>query len=127
MAFKNSRIRINRGVFRKLEQAQVQALEMTAEYVHTEVPQAQVMPRDTGTLQNEYTYVDYSASSGGVCSVISSTPYARRLYFHPEYHFSKDENAHAGGRWFDPWSDGGSKAKDVKKAYAAFYRKGAGT
>ena len=71
--------------------------------------------------------MDYDASSSGTCSIVSSTPYARRLYFHPEYHFSKDENANAGGKWFEPWSDGGDKAADVKKAYAAFYRQEAGT
>ena len=127
MAFRNSRISLNRGAFRKLEQAQIRALEKTAEYVHTEVQQAQVMPRDTGALQNENTYVDYSALSSGTCSVVSSTPYARRLYFHPEYHFSKEENPNAGGKWFEPWSDRGDKAADVKKAYAAFYRQEAGT
>lgn len=127
MAFRNSSVKINRGVFRKLQRSQIQALEKTAEYVHTEIQQAQVMPRDTGALQNENTYVDYSASSAGTCSIVSSTPYARRLYFHPEYHFSKDENANAGGKWFEPWCDGGDKAADVKKTYAAFYRQEAGT
>lgn len=28
------------------------------------------------------------------------TPYARRLYYHPEYEFNKEHNAEAGGYWF---------------------------
>lgn len=118
---------MDRGVFRKLEQAQINALVKTAEYVHTEIVQAQVMPRNTGALQNEHTFVDDSQASNGSCSIISTTPYARRLYYHPEYHFSKAENPNAGGRWFEPWTDKGEKAKGVKAAYARFYRQEAGT
>ena len=29
------------------------------------------------------------------------TPYARRLYYHPEYNFAKDKNPEAGGYWFE--------------------------
>lgn len=28
------------------------------------------------------------------------TPYARKLYYHPEYNFSTEHNAEAGGYWF---------------------------
>lgn len=127
MTYKNSKVSINSGVIRRLTQAQISALEKTAEYVHTEVVQAQVMPRDTGALQNENTFVDYSNAKQGSCTIVSSTPYARRLYYHPEYHFSKEENANAGGKWFEPWTDTGEKADSVQKAYAQFYKQEAGT
>jgi hypothetical protein len=29
------------------------------------------------------------------------TPYARRLYYNPQYNFSKDKNPNAGGLWFE--------------------------
>lgn len=29
------------------------------------------------------------------------TPYARRLYYHPEYNFSHENNSQAGAYWFD--------------------------
>jgi hypothetical protein len=29
------------------------------------------------------------------------TPYARRLYYNPQYNFSKDKNPKAGGLWFE--------------------------
>ena len=113
MARVTSTIIINQQRIRQLTQAQIQALEMTAEALHTEVVQAQVIPfgeikKETykeygvrgqfakngreykgktktrviyqgGTLQNESTFVDYSNSSKGTCTLVSSTPYARRL------------------------------------------------
>ena len=84
-----------------------QALVQTAEALHTQVVQAQVMPRDTGNLQNESTFVDTSMIGYNKVSLVSSTPYARRLYFHPEYNFSRDENIAAGGEWLIPWLKGG--------------------
>ena len=94
-----STVKMNFPRIRQLEQAQVTALEQTAEALHTEVVQAQVMPFDTGALQTESTFVDYSESRQGKVSIISNTPYARRLYFHPEYHFKTKENPTARGTW----------------------------
>lgn len=102
----DSVISLNWSRIRELTEAQITALEETAEALHTEVVQAEVMPRDTGTLQNESTFVDTSDSASGRVSIISSTPYARRLYYHPEYDFQKYENAFAQGKWYDPWIDG---------------------
>lgn len=99
----NSTIKMNFPKIRQLADAQVQALELTAEALHTEVVQAQVFPRDTGNLQNESTFVDYSQSGQGKVSIVSTTPYARRLYFHPEYHFQTKENPNAKGRWYEDW------------------------
>ena len=74
----NSIIKINTQRLRELSQAQVTALEKTAEALHTEVVQAQVMPFDTGNLQNDNTFVDYSYSKIGCARIVSTTPYARR-------------------------------------------------
>ena len=117
---------INRSRMKELTSAAVVSLEQTGEALHTEVVQAQVMPRDTGALQNESTYVDKSESSMGKVSIVSSAPYARRLYFHPEYNFSRDENIAAGGKWFDPWLPGGTREDFCGKAFARLYRRNAG-
>ena len=71
----NSTVKLNFPKIQQLTRAQVMALEQTAEALHTNVVQAQVFPRDTGNLQNESTFVDYSESSQGKVSIISSTPY----------------------------------------------------
>ena len=119
----NSTVRLNLPKIRELSEMQVKALEQTAEALHTEVVQAQVFPRDTGNLQNESTFVDTSKSKQGKVSIVSSTPYARRLYFHPEYQFSKDENPNAKGKWFEDWEPGGKKEQFTVDVYKEVYRR----
>ncbi len=106
-----SKIKVNWnfGAVRQVEQAVATALEQTAQAVITDVVDEQVMPMDTGTLQNSSTFVETSESSTGVVGIISDTPYARRLYYHPEYNFRTSENKNAGGKWFQPWIDGDKK------------------
>ena len=122
----NSSVKLNMGAILQLELAQIRALEQTAEALHTEVVQKQVMPFDTGNLQNESTFVDCSQSSKGKASLISNTPYARRLYFHPEYNFKKDENPNAKGEWYEDYVPGGKYDTFAQKAYAELYRRIAG-
>lgn len=119
----SSRIRMNFPRIRQLEAAQVKALEQTAEALHTEVVQAEVFPRDTGALQNESTFVDTSESRQGKVSLVSSTPYARRLYFHPEYHFQTDENRHAKGEWYADWLPGGQNEDFCINTFKQIYRR----
>lgn len=119
----NSTVKMNFPKIRQLTQAQVTALEQTAEAVHTEVVQAHVVPRDTGNLQNESMFVDFSESRNGKVSVVHSTPYARRLYYHPEYHFQTDENPNAKGHWFEDWEKGGKHEKFAINAYKEIYRR----
>lgn len=122
----DSIIKFNIPVINVLEEAQIRALEQTAEALHTEVVQAQVMPFDTGNLQNESTFMDNSNRDEGKVSLISSTPYARRVYFHPEYNFKKHENPNAKGLWLEDWLKGGQYEKFAQKAYVEIYRRIAG-
>ena len=117
-----STVKMNFPRIRQLEQAQVTALEHTAEELRTDVKQAQVMPFKTGTLQGEGTFVDYSESRRGKVSIISSTRYARRLYFHPEYHFQTKENPNARGKWYEDWLPGGKKSDFAIDTYKRIYR-----
>lgn len=119
----NSRARLNMPQINRLERAQITALERTAEALHAEVTQAQVFPRDTGHLQDESTFIDYSQSNQGKATIVSSTPYARRLYFHPEYDFQKTANPHAKGRWYEDWMPGGRDAEFCANAFKQFYRR----
>jgi hypothetical protein len=118
-----STVKLNMGRIQELNQAAVSALEKTGEALHTEVVQAQVMPFETGHLQEDATFVEYKNSAQGKVSIISSTPYARRLYYHPEYNFQTDENPFAGGEWFKPWLPGGASAGFAKEAFQRFYKK----
>lgn len=119
----SSTIKMNFGRIRQLSQVTVTALEQTAEALHTEVVQAQVVPRDTGTLQNEKMFVDFSESREGRAVLVHEGPYSRRLYYHPEYDFQKDENPNAKGHWFEDWEPGGGKEKFAPNAFKKFYKK----
>ena len=94
-----SRIELNMSVLNMLDNAQFEALAQTADATLTELRDRQVMPFDTGNLQNDSTFVDDSQRDK--VSIVSSTPYARRLYFHPEYNYRRGNNASAGGKWFE--------------------------
>lgn len=136
----NSIIKMDWGRIRALTDAQATALEQTAEYLHTEVVQAQVMPFDTGAMQGEKTFTagekrsksypdgslainEITKESGGKVSLITTSPQVRRLYFHPEYHFQKEENPHAGGEWLKDWMPGGNKEDACKNAYKRIYKR----
>ena len=93
-----STVKLNMPVVRRLTAAAQVSLAQTAEAIHTDVVQRQVMPRDTGTLQNESTFVYTQDIANGKVELISSTPYARRLYYHPEYNFHQT-----------PWTDESGK------------------
>ena len=94
-----SRIELNMSVLNMLDGAQFTALAQTGDATLTELRDRGVMPFDTGNLQNDSTFVDDSQKT--TVSIVSSTPYARRLYFHPEYNYRRGNNANAGGKWFD--------------------------
>lgn len=121
-----STVKLNMPRIKQLTQAAVTALEQTGEALHTEVVQAQVFPFDIGNLQNESTFVDYSQSKDGKVTLVSNTPYARRLYYHPEYNFQTKENPNAKGMWYENWMPGGQKADFAPKAFKQFYKKAGG-
>ena len=108
---------LNHTRIRQITRAVQVSLEQTAEALHTDVVNASVMPFDVGTLQNVSTFVDKKDSKNGVVRIVHTAPYARRLYYHPEYNFSKTENANAQGMWWQPWIDGAKKnfARDMFK------------
>ena len=119
----SSKINLNLCTIKQLDRNAVKALEMTTDALLTEVKNAQVMPFDTGNLQNENTFADYSNSDKGVTSIVSTTPYARRLYFHPEYNFNKEENIAAGAEWYIPWEKGGTRENFCVETFAQIYRR----
>lgn len=132
-----SKIKLNLPLLKQLDTAQQTALRKTTDALLTQIKNTQVMPFDTGNLQNESTFADYANLAEGETKIVSSTPYARRLYFHPEYKFhhavwvDKDGKKHganknAGGKWLAPWLKGGTRQNFCQKAFARFYKQEAG-
>lgn len=118
-----STVKLNMPRIKQLTQAAVTALELTGELLHEETQQAQVFPFDTGHLEEDATFVDYSQSKNGKVTLVSSTPYARRLYYHPEYNFQTKENPNAKGMWYEDWMPGGEKAGFAPKAFKQLYKR----
>lgn len=54
-------------------------------------------PEDNGDLIESSTKA--SKLEDGI--IIWDTPYARRMYWNPQYDFSKDKNPNAQGKWFE--------------------------
>ena len=94
-----SRIELNMSVLNMLDNAQFEALAQTGDATLTELRDRQVMPFDTGNLQNDSTFVDNTQKTK--VSIVTTAPQARRLYFHPEYNFKRGNNSNAGGKWFE--------------------------
>lgn len=55
------------------------------------------IPTDTTELRNS----SIRSSKVGEGLIRWDTPYARRLYYNPQYNFSKDKNPNAQGLWFE--------------------------
>lgn len=122
----SSKIKLNMPVVKQLDRAKQQALEQTGDALLKQVKNTQGMPFDTGNLQNENTFEDCAQSWNGTVKIVSSTPYARRLYFHPEYNFSREENIDAGGKWFSPWLEGGTRQNFCSQTFTKIYRRNTG-
>jgi hypothetical protein len=117
----NFKVKMNKKFMKKLTAEAVTALEETAEAVKTDVIKAQVIPFDSGALQNDSTFVDTSESKKGIARLVSDTPYARRVYFHPEFKFQKVNNKNAKGEWYNDWLEG-NKKNFAKKTYKRLYK-----
>lgn len=115
-------VNINQFRVKQLENAAKKALGETAESLKTTIEQAQVIPFDVGTLQESMT-VDKSLIDDGEIRITMSTPYARRLYFHPEYNFQTKNNPNAKAHWFEDWLPGGQHSKTVAYRFGKLYRK----
>ena len=106
----NIKVELYQDQIRKLTNAVTLSAEQAAEAV-----------KNTGELERSG-FVRVSKSR---YQIIYDTPYARRLYWHPEYNFRKDKNPNAGGLWMQPYIDG-AKKDFFRKAFQARLRENAG-
>ena len=120
------KIELDTAAIAKLEAAAFPAAAKAIEALKTDVIDAQVMPFDTGDMQNNQTFTVSEADSGDVTArLVTGAPQARRLYYHPEYIFQTVNNPNAGGEWLEPWLEGDRKdfAQDT---FTELYKKEAG-
>ena len=113
-------IKFNNSAIGQLEQAQEQAIKMTMEAVLSDIKTSAVTPKQTGELERSG-FLDESKLHDMVVSIVFDTPYARRLYWHPEYNFRKDKNPNARGKWMQSYIDG-DKKDFVTDTYMKFFK-----
>ena len=121
----SSTIKLNEAKLKELTRQQYISLAQTADALLTDLRDSQTMPFDTGNLQNDSTFLDDSQKEQGRVSVVSATPYARRLYYHPEYNFRSTNNRNAGGKWFEPYISG-KKSDFVVNAFKELFKRNGG-
>lgn len=116
-----ARVKLNQAALARLERAKALALEMTAEAVFSDIVASTVVPKDIGTLERSG-YVDASNLASNHVAVAFSTPYARRLYWHPEYNFRTDRNPNAQGKWMQTYIDG-EKMSFAREKFREFLKR----
>lgn len=113
-------VKLDKVKISNLEKSSRQAFEMTVEAVLSDIKTSAVVPKDTGELERSG-FVDISQIKNMVATIIFDTPYARRLYWHPEYNFRKDKNVNAQGKWMQMYLDGDRK-EFIRETYMNFLK-----
>lgn len=115
-----AKVTLNQSALKQLEQIKQQALEKTAEAVLTDLVTSGVIPKDKGELERSG-FVDLTEIKRGIAYIVFDTPYARRLYWHPEYNFRTDKNPNAQGKWMEAYH-AGDKREWVIETYGKFLK-----
>jgi hypothetical protein len=119
-------VKLDKAAIANLKAAALKSAEVAMEQVRTDLVSSATLPADQYVLQNGGTYVngngpyqgykdqnsvvDFSSSDEKIhISLVNDVPQARRLYYHPEYHFQQGKNANAGAGWLEPYVSGGKK------------------
>ncbi|NGT69325.1 hypothetical protein [Clostridium perfringens] len=118
-------IKLDKSKLNTLIEAQKNALEQTTEAILSDIKTSAVVPKDTGELERSG-FVDLSKLDDGITSINFDTPYARRLYWHPEYNFRQDKNTNAQGKWMQSYINGDNKefVTDTYKHFFKMFSKG---
>lgn len=108
------KVTLNTKNIKEINEKLATALIKTAEAVKTDLIQSQTMPFDTGTMQNDSTYVEDKKAIKGCTTIIVDTPYARKVYFDPEITIHTDKNPNAKQYYFDDYITGNKKDLPIK-------------
>lgn len=133
-------IKLDMQAIKAIEDAAVKSAEVAMEQVRTDLVSSQTLPADQYVLQNGGMYVGSKKSYQGYSnkesvinvssgdevhiSLVNDVPQARRLYYHPEYHFQK-KNKNAGAAWLEPYITG-SKKDLAENEFVAEFKKRTG-
>lgn len=115
-----TKVALNMEAINTLANAAVEAHKQTTQAIADDIVTSQVTPKDTGKLESTEA-VETSEAANGETSISFDTPYARRVYFHPEFNFHHDKNINAKGLWMQDYIDG-DKAEFVTDEFAKDFK-----
>jgi hypothetical protein len=134
-------IKLDMQAIKAIEDAAVKSAEVAMEQVRTDLVSSMTLPADTYVLQNGGQYVndpkeyqgykndksiiEYRNDKDIHVALVNDVPQARRLYYHPEYHYQRGKNLNAGGAWLEPYITG-SKKDLAKNEFVAEFKKRTG-
>lgn len=116
------KITLDMQAIKKLENAACASSVVAMEQVASDLVSSQTMPFDTGDMQNNQTFIDKTDNGA---TLVTGSPQARRLYYHPEYNFQRGKNKNAGADWLEPYVTG-DKKNLAKEAFIADFKKRTG-
>jgi len=94
------------GAIQALEKAVEVSAEQATKAMLTDIRASGTVPKQTSALEDS----GFVENQGKTKYKISfSTPYARRLYWNPQYNFRTDKNPNAQGLWMQTYVDGDKK------------------
>lgn len=108
-------IKLYHNAIREIENVARKAAIAAMEKVQKDLENSETMPFDTGDMQNNQTFVSVEGEDivNGEdiysVSLVTGSPQARQLYYHPEYQFQQGHNDNAGGLWLEPYINGDKK------------------
>lgn len=112
---------INLNALKTIKRAYALAFAKTVHQLVTDIENEQVLPFREGTLSDSR-HVDINNLEADISW---NTPYSRRLYYHPEFNFSKEHHINAQGLWCDYWLYGPGKY-DVVLNFSKFFKQDSG-
>lgn len=108
-------IKLDHNAIRAIENAAREAAVTAMEKLRKDLENSETMPFADGNMQNDQTFVavegEDTINGEDIYSVslVTGSPQARRLYYHPEYQFQQGHNNNAGGLWLEPYINGDKK------------------
>lgn len=115
----NVEIRVDLSGLENIDRAAMDAALETVGAIRGEILTAQVTPKDNSKLEESGGAINQFVDGNEIHTELGlgDTPYARRMYFHPEYNFQKVNNPNAQGKWAEHWLPGGDKEDFVPDTF----------
>lgn len=100
-----------------IDNAAIDALVPTMDFIVGDVIQNQYIPFNNGTLQNSRHIYSNAKSNSRDVIVEHNTPYARRMYRGDKYNFQTTNNRNARARWYKEYQEQGQEYEKVINFY----------